>query len=73
MYLNDYDSSGHYPLFCIYLKHDVSETEFCFHLHLPSLSQSLGPETQTNYIYWVQLNMFHLKTETESSPLNAVF
>jgi hypothetical protein len=32
---------GHYPPFCFYLKHNVSETGFCLHLHVEPTQ--LGP------------------------------
>jgi hypothetical protein len=33
----------------------------------------MSQETDTNFIYWVPLSRFRLKTETESSLRNAVF
>jgi hypothetical protein len=66
----------HRPVF--YLKHNVSETAFCPNLQVePSqlspidranLCLCTGLETETIYIYWIQLNRFYLKTETVQSP-----
>jgi hypothetical protein len=65
----------HRPIF--YLKHDISETEFCLCLQVEPTQ--LGPinrasclwapatipkGTETSCIYWAQLSRFHLKTET---------
>jgi hypothetical protein len=68
----------HRPVF--YLKHKVSETEFCFRLQVEpiqfgpdrqsySLSPDIGccPKEETSSIYWTQLSMFDMKTGTEFS------
>jgi hypothetical protein len=50
------------PVF--YLIHDVSETGFFLGLQVEHV--------QMGSFYWAHLCRFHLKTETESSLLNAV-
>jgi hypothetical protein len=37
------------------------------------MSISSGPETESSYIYWAELSMFHLKTEAEFSLRNILF
>jgi hypothetical protein len=63
------------PVF--YLKHDVSETEFCLRRQMePS---QMGPIKRaslflrTSSLFWAQLSRFHLKTKTESIFRNIVF
>jgi hypothetical protein len=34
MILHNYHNPGHYPSSCLYLKHKVSETEFCLRLQV---------------------------------------
>jgi hypothetical protein len=72
-----------HPVFC--LKHDVSETVSVSVFVEPTqvgqidkASLSLRcccwcPKTEAIFIYWAQLCMFHLKTETESSLRKVVF
>jgi hypothetical protein len=55
----------HRPL--SYLKHKVSETEFCVRHQVEPPDRR-----QTSTIHLVKLNRFHLKTETEFSVRNVV-
>jgi hypothetical protein len=66
----------HYPVF--YLKHNFSETGFCFRIEVESTN--LGPidkanlcPDNSNNTNMVQLSRFHLKVGTESSLRNVVF
>jgi hypothetical protein len=75
----NYCVSGHYPLSCFYLKHNVSETRFCLCLQVeptqldPSTDLVSGPEMGASSINLAQLSRFHLKMETESSLWNVCF
>jgi hypothetical protein len=68
--------SIHRPVF--YLKHNVSEAEFCLRSQVEStqldpMDKANGPETETYSVYCAQLSRFHLKTEMKSSLRNAIF
>jgi hypothetical protein len=68
----------HCPVF--YLKHDVSETEFCLRLHVEYTQ--LGPTDRASIClrrqfssstYWAKLSRLHQNTETDSSLRYVVF
>jgi hypothetical protein len=61
----------------MFAKHNVSETGFCLRLQVKPTQfgpiHRASPEIGTCSIDWVQLSMFYLMTETESSLRNFVF